>query len=68
MGAVEHKSAAELSQLVNTTGIDLILSDLLNNKSGGFEHFYLDLFQLVSVVLNKSPHLCYLLCLWLMLI
>lgn len=38
MGAVENKPAAAVSQLVNTTGVDLILSDLLDSKSGRFEH------------------------------
>uniref|UniRef100_A0A7N6BBF9 Glycosyl hydrolase family 13 catalytic domain-containing protein n=1 Tax=Anabas testudineus TaxID=64144 RepID=A0A7N6BBF9_ANATE len=34
MGTVEHKTASEVSQLLNTSGVDLILSDLLNNNSG----------------------------------
>ncbi|XP_073330512.1 amino acid transporter heavy chain SLC3A2-like [Pagrus major] len=37
MGAVENISAAELSQLVNTSGVDLVLSDLLSSKNGGVE-------------------------------
>lgn len=28
-------SAAEVSQLVNTTGVDLLLSDLLSSQAGG---------------------------------
>ena len=35
MGAVENRSAADVSQLVNTTGVDLVLSDLLSSKNGG---------------------------------
>ncbi|XP_037613894.1 solute carrier family 3 member 2a [Sebastes umbrosus] len=37
MGVVEGSSAAELSQLINTTGVDLVLSDLLSSKIGGVE-------------------------------
>ncbi|KAM8748220.1 solute carrier family 3 member 2a [Acanthopagrus schlegelii] len=37
MGAVENRSAADVSQLVNTTGVDLVLSDLLSSKNGGVE-------------------------------
>ncbi|XP_078132350.1 solute carrier family 3 member 2a isoform X2 [Sander vitreus] len=37
MGVVEDISAAEVSQLANTTGVDLVLSDLLSSKSGGVE-------------------------------
>ncbi|XP_039679079.1 solute carrier family 3 member 2a [Perca fluviatilis] len=35
MGVVEGISAAEVSQLANTTGVDLVLSDLLSSRSGG---------------------------------
>lgn len=35
MGVAEGVSAAEVSRLVNTTGVDLLLSDLLSTKSGG---------------------------------
>lgn len=35
MGVVQSISAAEVSQLINTTGVDLILSDLLSKKNGG---------------------------------
>lgn len=35
MGVVEGVSAAEVSQLINTTGVDIILSDLLSSKTGG---------------------------------
>lgn len=35
MGVVEHESSLKVQQLLNTTGVDLILSDLLNNRSGG---------------------------------
>ncbi|XP_041821019.1 solute carrier family 3 member 2a [Chelmon rostratus] len=35
MGVVEGLSAANVSLLANTTGVDLILSDLLNSKDGG---------------------------------
>ncbi len=35
MGVVESVTAAEVSQIVNASGVDLLLSDLLNNKSGG---------------------------------
>lgn len=35
IGAVENGSAADVSQLVNTTGVDLVLSDLLSSKNGG---------------------------------
>uniref|UniRef100_UPI0037E949A2 solute carrier family 3 member 2a n=1 Tax=Semicossyphus pulcher TaxID=241346 RepID=UPI0037E949A2 len=34
MGVVNNMSAAEVSQLVNTTGVDLVLSDLLSSKQG----------------------------------
>ncbi|KAM9835068.1 solute carrier family 3 member 2a isoform X1 [Syngnathus typhle] len=37
MGVAQGVSAAELSQLVNTTGADLVLSDLLSAKSQGGE-------------------------------
>ncbi|XP_039997428.1 solute carrier family 3 member 2a [Xiphias gladius] len=37
MGVVEEISPAEVSQLVNTSGVDLILSDLLSSKNGGVE-------------------------------
>lgn len=43
MGVVQNISAAEVSQLVNTTGVDLVLSDLLSKKNGGmYITFYLD--------------------------
>lgn len=35
MGVVESISAAQVSQLVNASGVDLLLSDLINSKSGG---------------------------------
>lgn len=35
MGVVESASAAEVSELVNTTGVDLVLSDLLGSTNGG---------------------------------
>ena len=35
MGVVENISAAEGSQLVNTTGVDLVVSDLLSKQNGG---------------------------------
>ncbi|XP_070849638.1 amino acid transporter heavy chain SLC3A2-like isoform X2 [Chaetodon trifascialis] len=38
MGVVEGLSAAEVSQLANTTGVDIILSDLLSSKKTGVEH------------------------------
>ncbi|XP_068163977.1 solute carrier family 3 member 2a [Antennarius striatus] len=37
MGVVENVSAPEVLELVNTTGVDLVLSDLLSSKSGGVE-------------------------------
>ncbi|KAG8006235.1 4F2 cell-surface antigen heavy chain [Nibea albiflora] len=37
MGVVEGISAAEVSQLINTTGTDVVLSDLLSSKTGGVE-------------------------------
>lgn len=37
MGVVESISATEVSQLVNTTGVDLVLSDLLSSKTAGVE-------------------------------
>lgn len=37
MGVVEHVSAQELSQLVNVSGVNLTLSDLLSRESGGKE-------------------------------
>ncbi|XP_010752290.3 solute carrier family 3 member 2a [Larimichthys crocea] len=37
MGVVEGVSAADVSQLINTTGVDIILSDLLSSKTGGVE-------------------------------
>ncbi|XP_022614070.1 4F2 cell-surface antigen heavy chain [Seriola dumerili] len=37
MGVVEGLSAEMVSQLVNTTGVDLVLSDLLSSNSGGVE-------------------------------
>lgn len=35
MGVVKGISAEDVSQLVNTTGVDLVLSDLLGSKKGG---------------------------------
>lgn len=35
MGVVQHKTPEEVSVLVNTSGVDLILSDLLLNRSQG---------------------------------
>lgn len=35
MGVVEGIPAAEVSQLVNASGADLVLSDLLNSENGG---------------------------------
>ncbi|XP_054457238.1 solute carrier family 3 member 2a [Anoplopoma fimbria] len=37
MGVVESTSAQAVSQLVNTTGVDLILSNLLSSEKGGVE-------------------------------
>ncbi|XP_034413261.1 solute carrier family 3 member 2a [Cyclopterus lumpus] len=37
MGVVKGISAEDVSQLVNTTGVDLVLSDLLVSKKGGVE-------------------------------
>lgn len=38
MGVAEGFSAAEVSQLVNTSGVDLVLSDLLSTKKGGVDN------------------------------
>ncbi|KAM7366151.1 hypothetical protein PAMP_015616 [Pampus punctatissimus] len=38
MGVLEGVSAFEVSQFVNTSGVDLVLSDLLSTKKGGVEH------------------------------
>ena len=35
MGAAEHLSAANVSQLVSSSGVDLLLSDLLSTNNGG---------------------------------
>ncbi|XP_056298606.1 solute carrier family 3 member 2a [Pseudoliparis swirei] len=37
MGVVKGISAEDVSQLVNMTGVDLVLSDLLGSKKGGVE-------------------------------
>ncbi|XP_029932476.1 solute carrier family 3 member 2a [Myripristis murdjan] len=37
IGVVESKSASEVSQLLNTSRVDLIVSDLLSTNSGGVE-------------------------------
>ncbi|KAM4536579.1 amino acid transporter heavy chain SLC3A2-like [Odontesthes bonariensis] len=37
MGVVENISAPEVSQLVNSSGVDLVLSDLLSSKNEGVE-------------------------------
>ncbi|XP_069015389.1 solute carrier family 3 member 2a [Embiotoca jacksoni] len=37
VGVVEGLAAAEVSQLVNTTGVDLLLSDVLSSKTDGVE-------------------------------
>ncbi|XP_068611817.1 amino acid transporter heavy chain SLC3A2-like [Brachionichthys hirsutus] len=37
MGVAEGASASELLQLVNATGVDLVLSDLLSTRPGGVE-------------------------------
>ncbi|XP_044221664.1 4F2 cell-surface antigen heavy chain-like isoform X1 [Thunnus albacares] len=38
MGVVEGVSAAEVSQLITSSGVDLVLSDLLSSRTGGVEH------------------------------
>ncbi|KAM7377448.1 hypothetical protein PAMA_013977 [Pampus argenteus] len=38
MGVLDGASAFEVSQLVNTSGVDLVLSDLLSTNKGGVEH------------------------------
>ncbi|XP_035531083.1 solute carrier family 3 member 2a [Morone saxatilis] len=38
MGVVENITAAEVSELVNTTGVDLILSDLLSGNKEGVKY------------------------------
>lgn len=35
MGAAEHLSAADVSQLVSSSGVDLLLSDLLSTNNEG---------------------------------
>lgn len=35
MGVVKNVSATKASQLLNSSGVDLLLSDLVNNKIGG---------------------------------
>lgn len=35
MGVVEGASASEVSQLINASGVDLVLSDLLSSNNGG---------------------------------
>ncbi|RVE60586.1 hypothetical protein OJAV_G00182620 [Oryzias javanicus] len=37
MGVVEGASASEVSQLINASGVDLVLSDLLSSNNGGAE-------------------------------
>ncbi|KAF6738247.1 4F2 cell-surface antigen heavy chain [Oryzias melastigma] len=37
MGVVEGASASEVSQLINASGVDLVLSDLLSSNNGGPE-------------------------------
>ncbi|KAM9424624.1 amino acid transporter heavy chain SLC3A2-like isoform 1-T3 [Pholidichthys leucotaenia] len=37
IGVVERLSAKNVSQLMNTSGVDLVLSDLLSNENGGAE-------------------------------
>lgn len=35
MGVVEGSKAADVSQLLNTTGVDLVLTDTLSSKTAG---------------------------------
>ncbi|XP_024144275.1 solute carrier family 3 member 2a [Oryzias melastigma] len=37
MGVVQGASASEVSQLINASGVDLVLSDLLSSNNGGAE-------------------------------
>lgn len=39
MGVVKGISASGVSQLVNTSGVDLVLSDLLSSINGGWHTF-----------------------------
>ena len=53
MAVVKNSSPAEVSQLVNTTGVDLVLSDLLESNSGGWFECSLYLFPAISPSWNK---------------
>lgn len=45
MGVVKHVSAEGASQLLNTSGVDLLLSDLVStNITGGFFSFFFQMF------------------------
>lgn len=51
MGVVKNVSATKASQLLNSSGVDLLLSDLVNNKIGGsfffsFFFFFSPFFQM----------------------
>lgn len=39
MGVVKNFSDTQASQLLNSSGVDLLLSDLVNNKIGGWLFF-----------------------------
>lgn len=40
MGVVKNVSDTQASQLLNSSGVDLLLSDLVNNKIGGWLFFF----------------------------
>lgn len=49
MGVVKDVSAANASLLLNTSGVDLLLSDLVStNIGGGFFFFFSLFFQMFS--------------------
>lgn len=52
MGVVKNVSDVELSELVNTTSVDLVLSDLLSRRNGGTP-----MFQTGLSVFNKAERL-----------
>lgn len=53
MGVVKNVSATKASQLLNSSGVDLLLSDLVNNKIGGSFFFFLS-FPFLSVFIFSS--------------
>lgn len=59
MGVIEGASAADVSQILNTTGVDLVVTDMLGSKTGGWfvcllKCTFPPFLQLLCIMLNKN--------------